>query len=91
MGQESSAPINESTPPQTLKARTLDALADHISRNRVKRVVVMVRFHGLLLPSRVTTRRLIKLFSRLGLESAPLLVFQTFVLQTLGFMPIWQD
>lgn len=42
MGQESSSPIDDSVAPVTLKARTLDALAEYIKSGKVKRVVVMV-------------------------------------------------
>ena len=43
MGNESSTPVAEDIPPVTLKARTLDAVADYIRDNNVKRIVVMVR------------------------------------------------
>ena len=42
MGNENSAPANPDGPPQTLKARTLDALADHIKSGKVKDIVLMV-------------------------------------------------
>ncbi|KAK4574137.1 Sir2 histone deacetylase Hst2 [Recurvomyces mirabilis] len=41
MGNEESTPIDESGPPQTLKARDLEALAEYIKSGKVKNVVVM--------------------------------------------------
>ncbi|KAL8873642.1 MAG: hypothetical protein Q9174_000920 [Haloplaca sp. 1 TL-2023] len=41
MGQESSTPVDEDTPPQTLYARTLDAVASYIKEGRAKKIVVM--------------------------------------------------
>ncbi|KAL8689056.1 MAG: hypothetical protein Q9218_005181 [Villophora microphyllina] len=41
MGQESSTPMDESTPPQTLSARTLDAVASYIREGRAKKIVLM--------------------------------------------------
>lgn len=41
MGQESSQPIDDSTPPNTLKDRTLEAVASYINHG-AKRIVVMV-------------------------------------------------
>lgn len=41
MGNESSTPVAEDVPPATLYARTIEAVADYIKRNNVKRVVVM--------------------------------------------------
>lgn len=42
MGQEESTIVDPSTPPQTLKARTLEALAEYIKDGRAKSIVVMV-------------------------------------------------
>lgn len=42
MGQEQSMPIDESIPPQTLKARSVDAVAKYILSGRAKKIVVMV-------------------------------------------------
>ncbi|KAL9031538.1 MAG: hypothetical protein Q9196_000433 [Gyalolechia fulgens] len=42
MGQESSTPIDENTPTQTLNARTLEAVASYIKEGRARRIVVMV-------------------------------------------------
>ena len=42
MGQESSTPVDENTPPQTLHGRTLDAVASYIKEGRAKKIVVMV-------------------------------------------------
>lgn len=42
MGNESSTPVDESVPPVTLKARTLEAVAEYIKKNNVRRIVVMV-------------------------------------------------
>ena len=41
MGQESSSLIDESTPPQTLQARTVEAVAKFINDGRAKKIVVM--------------------------------------------------
>ncbi|KAI0120701.1 NAD-dependent deacetylase sirtuin-2 [Xylariales sp. AK1849] len=41
MGNENSTPVADSTPPQTLEARTLSAVANFIQDGRAKRVVVM--------------------------------------------------
>ena len=46
MGNEQSKTIADG-PPRTLKARTLDALADHIKDGNVKKVVMMVSFKDL--------------------------------------------
>ncbi|KAL8738761.1 MAG: hypothetical protein Q9181_000516 [Wetmoreana brouardii] len=45
MGQESSTPVDESTPPQTLKTRSVEAVASCIKEGRAKKIVLM----GLLL------------------------------------------
>lgn len=42
MGQESSTPVDESTPPETLKARSLEAVASYISEGRARKIVLMV-------------------------------------------------
>ena len=42
MGQESSSPVDESIPPQTLKDRTLGSVADFIRDRHAKNIVVMV-------------------------------------------------
>lgn len=42
MGNESSALVDESTPPQTLEARTIEAVAKYIRERDVRRIVVMV-------------------------------------------------
>jgi len=44
MGQESSTPIDEHTLPDTLEARTVDAVAKFIKEGRAKNIVVMVGF-----------------------------------------------
>lgn len=41
MGNESSTPIDESVPPVTLKARTIEAVAEYMRQKNFKRVVVM--------------------------------------------------
>ena len=41
MGNESSTPVDESVPPITLSARTIDAVADYVKKNNVRNVVVM--------------------------------------------------
>lgn len=42
MGNEESRVIDPDTPPQTLKARTVEALAQYIKDGRAKQIVVMV-------------------------------------------------
>lgn len=42
MGQEESRLIDEKTPPETLKSRTLEAVAEYIKDGRARRIVVMV-------------------------------------------------
>lgn len=42
MGQESSSPVDESIPPQTLKDRTLGSVAEFIRDGHAKNIVVMV-------------------------------------------------
>lgn len=42
MGQESSTPVDESTPPQTLNARSIEAIASYIKEGRAKKIVLMV-------------------------------------------------
>ncbi|KAF2218647.1 DHS-like NAD/FAD-binding domain-containing protein [Elsinoe ampelina] len=41
MGQDSSTPIDESVPPETLTSRTLDGLAAYIKSGRAKKIVIM--------------------------------------------------
>jgi NAD+-dependent protein deacetylase SIR2 len=41
MGNEESTPIDESVPAETLKARTLEALADYIKSGKANKIVVM--------------------------------------------------
>jgi NAD-dependent histone deacetylase SIR2 len=42
MGQDESRVVDPSTPPQTLEARTLEALAQYIKDGRAQKIVVMV-------------------------------------------------
>jgi len=42
MGQEESRVVDPSAPPKTLKARTLEALAQYIKDGRAQKIVVMV-------------------------------------------------
>jgi NAD-dependent histone deacetylase SIR2 len=42
MGNEESRVVDADTPPQTLKARTIEALAQYIKDGRAKQIVVMV-------------------------------------------------
>jgi len=44
MGQDASAPIDESIPPDTLESRTLEGLAKYIKEGKAKNIVVMVSF-----------------------------------------------
>ncbi|KAI9732788.1 MAG: Sir2 histone deacetylase Hst2 [Cirrosporium novae-zelandiae] len=41
MGQEESTPIDESVPPQTLEARTIEAVAKYIKEGRARKIVTM--------------------------------------------------
>ncbi|KAI9880018.1 MAG: Sir2 histone deacetylase Hst2 [Pleopsidium flavum] len=41
MGQEASTPVDESTPPLTLKSRTVESVAEYIKDGRAKRIVVL--------------------------------------------------
>jgi len=41
MGQDSTTPIDESTPPQTLETRNLDGIAKYIKSGKVKKIVLM--------------------------------------------------
>ena len=42
MGQDTSTLIDDNTPPETLQARTVDAVARYINNGRQKKIVVMV-------------------------------------------------
>ncbi len=42
MGQESSTPVDESTPPQTLNVRSIEGIASYIKEGRAKKIVLMV-------------------------------------------------
>ena len=42
MGQDSSTLVDDNTPPETLQARNVDAVAKYINNGRKKRIVVMV-------------------------------------------------
>ncbi|KAL8762391.1 MAG: hypothetical protein Q9184_001605 [Pyrenodesmia sp. 2 TL-2023] len=44
MGQEASTPINETTPPQTLNARTLEAVAAYIKGGRARKGLLLKLF-----------------------------------------------
>ncbi|PGH19043.1 hypothetical protein AJ79_00077 [Helicocarpus griseus UAMH5409] len=41
MGNESSVPVDENTPPETLKARSLEGIASYIKEKNVRRIVVL--------------------------------------------------
>lgn len=43
MGNESSVPVEDDVPPQTLESRTLEGVAKYIKETKVRRIVVMVR------------------------------------------------
>jgi NAD-dependent histone deacetylase SIR2 len=47
MGNEESRIVDADTPPQTLKARTVEALAQYIKDGRAKQIVVMVSYASL--------------------------------------------
>ena len=42
MGQEASSLIDESTPPETLTDRSVDAVASYIRAGKARKIVVMV-------------------------------------------------
>ena len=42
MGNESSVPVGDEVPPQTLESRTIDGVAKYIKEKKVRRIVVMV-------------------------------------------------
>jgi len=42
MGNESSTPVDEKTPPKVLEARNIESVAKYIEENNVRRIVVMV-------------------------------------------------
>ena len=46
MGQEQSSPVDESIPPQTLKDRSVESVAQYIRDGRAKKIVVMVGLSG---------------------------------------------
>lgn len=46
MGNDESRMVDADTPPQTLTARTVEALAEYIKDGRAKQIVVMVRLPG---------------------------------------------
>lgn len=46
MGQDESRVVDPDVPPQTLKARTLEALAQHINEGLAQKIVVMVSLHA---------------------------------------------
>ena len=50
MGQETSTLVDDDTPPDTLDARSIDAVAKLIRQRRAKKIVVLVSI-VLLLPS----------------------------------------
>lgn len=47
MGQESSTPIDESVPPDTLRSRTVESVAEYIRNGTAKKIVVMACFKSL--------------------------------------------
>jgi len=47
MGQESSALVDDTTAPSTLKSRDLNGVASYIKSGKVKKIVVMVCKDGL--------------------------------------------
>lgn len=49
MGQESSALVDDSTPSVTLKARTIEAVAEYVKAGGARKIVVMVDMPFLLL------------------------------------------
>jgi NAD+-dependent protein deacetylase SIR2 len=50
MGNESSIPIEDDAPPQTLDSRTLKGVANYVKDCNVKRIVVMVIFPHMYAP-----------------------------------------
>ena len=57
MGQDSSTPVDEHTPPESLEARTVEAVAKFIKEDKAKKIVVMVSAHFL---SHTPVQRLIR-------------------------------
>lgn len=87
MGQESSSPIDESIPPQTLKDRTLGSVAQFIRDGHAKNIVVMVGSLGSRQADRSWADHTAYFCDRLELVSAHLLAFQTFDHQIPGYTP----
>lgn len=80
MGNEESRVVDADTPPQTLKARTVEALAQYIKDGRARQIVVMVRHIS------VQQITIANEFRR-AQESAHQLAYQTSDHQKLDFMP----
>jgi hypothetical protein len=55
MGNEESSVVDQDTPPQTLQARSLEALAQYIKDGRAQKIVVMVLTLSMQLPKRPLT------------------------------------
>jgi NAD-dependent histone deacetylase SIR2 len=47
MGQDESRVVDPNAPPQTLSARTLEALAQYIKDGRAQKIVVMVSLNAM--------------------------------------------
>jgi NAD-dependent histone deacetylase SIR2 len=45
MGNESSALMDESMPPETLESRSIESVAKYIQEKSIRRIVVMVGVH----------------------------------------------
>lgn len=95
MGQEQSSPVDDSTSSQTLKERSVDAVAQYIKDGRAKKIVVMVSLFYNCEKNYVVfefaSNRKSHRCDRLGLASARLPVFQIFDPQILGSMPTLRD
>ena len=47
MGQDESRVVDPTAPPQTLEARTLEALAQYVKDGRAQKIVVMVSWDAM--------------------------------------------
>lgn len=60
MGQDQSAPlVDDDTPTQTLKDRSIESVAEYIKSGRARRIVVMVRSAVACSPAHSTLQTLI--------------------------------
>ncbi|KAL8781096.1 MAG: hypothetical protein Q9213_006154 [Squamulea squamosa] len=64
MGQESSTPVDEAIPPQTLSARSVEALASYIKEGRPKKILLMPTLSHCFLRLLSDKGLLLKLFTQ---------------------------